>query len=191
VKAGLALVGIVVGGLLWGRAEAGLHLVEVILICAAVAMALVLGIENLIGNRALVAWYLRRLRRRLSRSRVEAAPVARPVYVAPRLARVAYERIEDEIAAAGGWDAWSAATSMQLVDSCPDPGNPGHEIRLLRVVAGPWRGNQVAEVVDASPEDGVHRRRPLVVASDATSALSAVAATFGLTADTYRPQRNA
>jgi len=87
-----------------------------------------------------------------------------------------------------GWDWFTAAAGLCLVDTADDPGNPGETIALWdlpeQVYDEPVR---VVLVTNASPErDGTRRRYGLTVPADCDSAESAVAWTFGVDADDYR-----
>ena len=87
-----------------------------------------------------------------------------------------------------GWDWFTAAAGLRLVDTADDPGNPGETITLWdlpeQVYDEPVR---VVLVTNASPErDGTRRRYGLTVPADCDSAEGAVAWTFGIDADDYR-----
>ena len=87
-----------------------------------------------------------------------------------------------------GWDWFTAAAGLRLVDTADDPGNPGETITLWdlpeQVYDEPVR---VVLVTNASPErDGTRRRYGLTVPADCDSAEGAVAWTFGVDAGDYR-----
>lgn len=88
-----------------------------------------------------------------------------------------------------GWDAFAAATTMRLIDQQPDRGGTGTDVTLYELTSGPWTGERVVQVTDASTEDGLHRRIGIPVGRTYTDAIEAVASTFGLTADEYHPTR--
>jgi hypothetical protein len=72
-----------------------------------------------------------------------------------------------------------------------DPGNPGNVIELYELRRPPPFGSglprRIVRVADATcGVDGVRRRHTLAVPDDIDDPIAAVAATFGLDADTYR-----
>jgi hypothetical protein len=96
--------------------------------------------------------------------------------------------LSDEID--GRWDAFLAATPMRLLHQAPDPGNPGADVILYEITAGPWVGERVLQVIDASPEDGINRRVGIPVGRDHTDAGAALADTWGLDPEQYQPIRH-
>ena len=90
-----------------------------------------------------------------------------------------------------GWDAWLADHRLRVVDVAPDPGNAGADLTLYEVTAGRWTGTRLVQVIDASPDSrGLHERHALPVPATCATALEAIAATWGLTPETYHPQRH-
>ena len=87
-----------------------------------------------------------------------------------------------------GWDWFTAAAGLRLVDTADDPGNPGETITLWDLPEQVYdEAVRVVLVTNASPErDGTRRRYGLTVPADCDSAESAVAWTFGIDADDYR-----
>ena len=86
-----------------------------------------------------------------------------------------------------GWDWFTTAADLRLVDEAPDPGNTGETIALYdlpeQVYDEPVR---VLLCTNASPErDGTRRRFGLTVPADCTTAVGAAAWTFGTDEATY------
>lgn len=86
-----------------------------------------------------------------------------------------------------GWDWFTTAADLRLVDEAPDPGNPGERLALYdlpeQVYDEPVR---VLLCTNASPErDGTRRRFGLTVPADCTTAVGAAAWTFGADEATY------
>ena len=86
-----------------------------------------------------------------------------------------------------GWDWFTAAADLRLVDEADDPGNPGETLALFdlpeQVFAEPVR---VLLCTNASPErDGTRRRFGLTVPADVPTAVGAAAWTFGCDEGTY------
>jgi len=86
-----------------------------------------------------------------------------------------------------GWDWFTTAADLRLVDEAPDPGNTGETIALYdlpeQVYDEPVR---VLLCTNASPErDGTRRRFGLTVPADCTTAVGAAAWTFGTNEATY------
>jgi len=81
-----------------------------------------------------------------------------------------------------GWDAFASAARLRLVDSRPDPANPGRDLELYDIPVGLL---DVAErlllVTNSSPDrSGEIRRYGLTVPAGIDDALSAAAWTFDL-----------
>jgi hypothetical protein len=90
-----------------------------------------------------------------------------------------------------GWDSWAAEHRLRVLDIAPDPGHPGADITLFEVIEGRWRGARLIQVIDASPNaDGVHERHALPVPASCRTALAAIAATWGIPAYAYHPERH-
>ena len=89
-----------------------------------------------------------------------------------------------------GWDAFLAATPMRLIHRAPDPGHPGADAVLFEITAGPWVGQRVLQVIDASPEDGINARVGIPVGRDHIDAGRALADTWGLDPEKYQPLRH-
>ena len=86
-----------------------------------------------------------------------------------------------------GWDWFTTAADLRLVDEAPDPGNTGETIALYdlpeQVYDEPVR---VLLCTNASLErDGTRRRFGLTVPADCTTAVGAAAWTFGTDEATY------
>ena len=103
----------------------------------------------------------------------------------PRPGRDLSEEIRDT-----GWDAFLAATPMRRLHQAPDPGHPGADAVLYEVTSGPWAGERVLQVIDASPEDGINHRVGIPVGRDHTNAGTALADTWGLAPEQYQPLRH-
>ena len=87
-----------------------------------------------------------------------------------------------------GWDAYLRDAGMTLVASCPDPGNPGAELRLYDDLPGKGWGalGRVLVVTNGTPEPGGHRRRyGINVPRDLDNPVAAAAWTYGLTGELY------
>ena len=125
---------------------------------------------------------------RLAEDRWEDTLAGRPVAPAPSV-REAGRDLADEIHDTG-WDAFLAATPARLIDQAPDPGHPGADATLYELTAGPWAGERVLQVIDASPEDGINRRVGIPVGRDHTDAGTALADTWGLAPEQYQPLRH-
>ncbi|WP_262401511.1 DUF6745 domain-containing protein [Actinomadura sp. CNU-125] len=81
-----------------------------------------------------------------------------------------------------GWPAHIDAVGMTLLGVAPDPGNPGHELRLYDT----GRDACVLLAVNGSPErDGTRRRYGLTVPRRLTDPVAAAGWTYGLSADQY------
>lgn len=80
-----------------------------------------------------------------------------------------------------GWEEWAATHALEVVAEAADPGNPGQVLTLLSVPAeyGPWR---VVEATDGTSGERVG----LVVDARHRDPVTAVAATYGVDAETYR-----
>ena len=89
-----------------------------------------------------------------------------------------------------GWDEFLAATTARIVHRTTDPGNDGRDVILYELTSGPWSGERVLQVVDASREDGINRRVGIPVGRDHTNAGEALADTWGLTREQYAPIRH-
>ena len=148
-------------------------------------------LPTLYANRRWFAWHLHRL---VTDHRRPAAQ--------PELGRQASDHDDDawplpgrpdldaELRAAG-WDAWAAAHRLTVLDVAPDPGHQGADLTLCEITAGPWTGTRLVQVVDASPNHhGIHERHAIPVPATCRTATEAIAATWGLPADAYRPQRH-
>jgi hypothetical protein len=86
-----------------------------------------------------------------------------------------------------GWHTYIANAGLDLVDTAPDPGNPGFDLQLynvpLTVLDTPTR---VLLATNGSVErDGTRRRYGLAVPGDVNSALHAAAWTYGLAGEQY------
>ncbi|MEV5826029.1 DUF6745 domain-containing protein [Spirillospora sp. NPDC052242] len=81
-----------------------------------------------------------------------------------------------------GWPAYVDALGLTLLGAAPDPGNPGHELRLYDL-----RGDgRVLLAVNGSRErDGTRRRYGLTVPGHFTDPVAAAGWTYGLSADQY------
>lgn len=87
-----------------------------------------------------------------------------------------------------GWDAYIRDAALTLVASCPDPGNPGAELRLYDDMPGKGRGapERVLVVTNGTPEPGGHRRRyGINVPGDLENPVEAAAWTYGLAGELY------
>lgn len=125
---------------------------------------------------------------RLAEDRWEDTLAGRPVAPSPSV-REAGRDLADEIHDTG-WDAFLAATPARLIHQAPDPGHPGADATLYELTAGPWAGERVLQVIDASPEDGINRRVGIPVGRDHTNAARALADTWGLDPEQYQPLRH-
>ncbi|HEU5429494.1 MAG TPA: hypothetical protein VFU74_21625, partial [Actinocrinis sp.] len=86
-----------------------------------------------------------------------------------------------------GWPEFIAAAELAPVDACPDPGNPGHELRLYDVPSRLW-GERVRVLIAVNgtvERDGTRRTFGLTVPTQAKTALGAAAWGYGLTAEQY------
>ncbi|WP_083859103.1 DUF6745 domain-containing protein [Gordonia aichiensis] len=85
-----------------------------------------------------------------------------------------------------GWEHFLLTAGVHLVDQGPDPGNPGHSLRLYSTPAG-WRTNaKLLLAVNGSRErDGTRRRYGLQVPGWLHTALDAAAWTYGLEGAQY------
>jgi hypothetical protein len=87
-----------------------------------------------------------------------------------------------------GWDRFIADAKLaQVGDSCPDPGNPGHELALYDVPAAIYdEPVRVLLCTNGTVErDGTRRRFGLTVPVSIGDPLAAAAWTFGMDADGY------
>jgi hypothetical protein len=88
-----------------------------------------------------------------------------------------------------GWDRFVADAGLaQVGDTCPDPGNPGHEIALYDVPERIYGDADVRVMIvtNGIPErDGTRRKFGLTVPADIPDPLSAAAWGYGLDAATY------
>jgi hypothetical protein len=97
----------------------------------------------------------------------------------------------DEAIRVAGWDAWAAGHRLRVLDVAPDPGHAGADLTLVEVVEGRWAGVRLVQVIDASPNAaGVHERHAIAVPRSCRTARDAIAATWGLPAAVYRPERH-
>ncbi len=152
-------------------------------------------LPTLMANRRWFAWHMANgpARTPARRVPVRSAPVQPrwPSWVDGDHAETAGRPDLDTELRAVGWDAWLADHRLRVLDVVPDPGNAGADLTLYEVTAGRWTGTRLVQVVDASPDDrGVHERHALPVPATCATALEAVAATWGLTPETYHPQRH-
>jgi hypothetical protein len=79
-----------------------------------------------------------------------------------------------------GWDKFQSYAQLELVDSAPDPGNPGNHIELYDVPRKYW-GYRVRMILvkNGTPEpDGTVRRFGITVPADQETALGAAAWTY-------------
>ncbi len=166
------------------------------LLVAACALLLFLTLDvalpTVLANRAWFAWHLGHRRTRSPRHpRGTAQPrSAAPAADVDEWSTPGRPDLDAELRAAG-WDAWTAGHRLRVLDIAPDPGHPGADLTLFEVTAGRWTGTRLVQVVDASPNHlGVHERHGLPVPPSCGTALAAIAATWGLTSETYRPQRH-
>lgn len=85
-----------------------------------------------------------------------------------------------------GWEHFLLTAGVHLVDQGPDPGNPGHSLRLYSTPAG-WRTNaKLLLAVNGSRErDGTRHRYGLQVPGWLHTALDAAAWTYGLEGAQY------
>jgi hypothetical protein len=86
-----------------------------------------------------------------------------------------------------GWDRFVAESQLQLVDSAPDPGNPGQCIDLYDVPERLW-GDRVrmALVTNGSVErDGTRRKYGLTVPAEIDDPVAAIAWTYDVPRDVY------
>lgn len=87
-----------------------------------------------------------------------------------------------------GWDRLVDALNITAIDECPDPGNPGHTLRLVDVpenIAGE-RLTLVLCTNGSVERDGTRRRYALdVTASRCRRALDAVAWTYDVPPELY------
>jgi hypothetical protein len=87
-----------------------------------------------------------------------------------------------------GWDAYVRDAGIALVASCPDPGNPGAELRLYDDLPGKGWGapGRVLVVTNGTPEPGGHRRRyGINVPGNLDNPVDAAAWTYGLAGELY------
>jgi hypothetical protein len=88
-----------------------------------------------------------------------------------------------------GWDRFITAAGLRLVDSCDDPGNPGHTLELYDVPEQLWGARtRVLLCINGSPRaDGEYPRFGLRVPAERniTTALEAAAWGYGLTSEQY------
>jgi hypothetical protein len=169
---------------------------EATLLVAGCALLLFLLLDVLLptvlANRAWFAWQLANRRTRSPRHPGGAAQVRSGAHAAETDDWLFPGRpdLNAEIRVTG-WDGWAAGHRLRVLDVAADPGHPGGDLTLLEVAAGRWSGARLVQVVDASPNHlGIHERHGLPVPPTCETALDAIAATWGLTAETYRPQRH-
>jgi hypothetical protein len=86
-----------------------------------------------------------------------------------------------------GWDTYLGTAGLREIAACPDPGNPGHHLRLFDVPQDIWGDPvRVLLVTNGSPEpDGSHRRYGLTVPRDIADPLAAAAWTYGVNSAQY------
>jgi hypothetical protein len=93
-----------------------------------------------------------------------------------------------------GWDRLAEEGRWHLIDSCPDPGNPGQTLRLWDLPAGlnaptgnPGDGTvRLLTCVNGTVDrDGTRRQFGLTVPGDAPDALTAAAGTYRMSRDDY------
>jgi hypothetical protein len=93
-----------------------------------------------------------------------------------------------------GWDRLAEEGRWTLIDSCPDPGNPGQTLRLWDLPSGlnAPTGNQrdgtvrlLTCVNGTVDRDGTRRQFGLTVPGDAPDALTAAAGTYRMSRDDY------
>jgi hypothetical protein len=111
--------------------------------------------------------------------------VPRWVIEEPDVVRIMTERrLELRFAAAErlGWETYVDQAATPLIATAPDPGNPGHDLRLYDL----WDQVNLLLVVNGSVErDGTRRRYGLRVDRWQRDPLDAAASTYGLRADQY------
>ncbi|NUR91192.1 MAG: hypothetical protein HOY71_44560 [Nonomuraea sp.] len=107
---------------------------------------------------------------------VATAPTVARINAEPNIEvrRCAIERI--------GWDAYLDEAGLDLLGTCPDPGNPGAELRLYDL---PGFTRVLLAVNGSLERDGRRRRYGLMVPPDVDDPLSAAGWTYGLTGDQY------
>jgi hypothetical protein len=87
-----------------------------------------------------------------------------------------------------GWDAYIRDARLTLVASCPDPGNPGAELKLYDDIPDKGWGapGRVLVVTNGTPEPDGHRRRyGINVPGNFDNPIDAAAWTYGLTGELY------
>jgi hypothetical protein len=88
-----------------------------------------------------------------------------------------------------GWDRFIRDAGLRLLDSCDDPGNPGHELELYDVPESLWGARvRVLLCINGSPRaDGEYPRFGLRVPANRNinTALEAAAWGYGLEAEQY------
>jgi hypothetical protein len=93
-----------------------------------------------------------------------------------------------------GWDRLAEEGRWNLIDSCPDPGNPGQTLRLWDLPSGlnaptgnPGDGTvRLLTCVNGTVDrDGTRRQFGLTVPGDAPDALTAAAGTYRMSRDDY------
>lgn len=111
--------------------------------------------------------------------------VPRWVIEEPDVVRIMTERrLELRFAAAErlGWETYVEQATTPLIATAPDPGNPGHDLRLYDL----WGQVNLLLVVNGSVErDGTRRRYGLRTHRWQRDPLDAAATTYGLRADQY------
>jgi hypothetical protein len=88
-----------------------------------------------------------------------------------------------------GWDTYIRYAGMTLVAGCPDPGNPGAELKLYDDLPGTgWEAPaRILVVTNGTPEpDGHYRRYGISVPASLDDPVDAAAWTYGLTGELYK-----
>ena len=86
-----------------------------------------------------------------------------------------------------GWDTFINSGELRLMDTAPDPGNPGQELRLFDVPSSLLStSSRLLICINGSPErDGSRNMYSLPVPSESTDAVEAAAALAGLSKVQY------
>jgi hypothetical protein len=112
------------------------------------------------------------------------------VVTEPTVERIAAERnIEVRRCAIErmGWSTYIDRAGLRLIDTAPDPGNPGRQLGLYELPRTPWQPpERVLLAVNGSVErDGVRRRYGLAVPRDIDDPVAAAAWSYGLSGAQY------